>query len=127
MEGTMIGRRIALAFLALIIGAAGFVLLFLIGEGTGSGILAYAADTLIFALATYGLSRADPGGWLIYALLACAPVLLLSVGGASPREGALAVLMTVVAAGVGFVARANAVKEAPVPPENSSQNPSSQV
>ncbi len=123
----MIGRRIALAFLALIIGAAGFVLLFLIGEGTGSGILAYAADMLIFALATYVFSRADPGGWLIYALLACAPVLLLSVGGADRGGAALAVLMTVITAGVGFVARANATQVMPAPPENSGKHPSSQA
>ncbi len=123
----MIGRRIALAFLALVIGAVGFFLLFLIGEGTGSGILAYAADTLIFALATYVFSRQDPGGWLIYALLTCAPVLVLSVGGASSGEGALAVLMTAVTVGVGFVARANATQEMPAPPENSGKHPSSQA
>lgn len=122
----MIGRRIALGLLALITGAIGIVLLFLIGEGTGSGILAYGADTLIFAFVTYMSSRLDPGGWLIYALLACAPVLLLSVGGADSGGAAAAILMTVITAGIGFVVWVNASKEVTGPPEDPGQHPSSQ-
>ncbi len=92
----MVARRIGLGLLSLVVGAVGFVVLFAIGEGTGSGIAAYAADTLLFSLAAYGLSRLDALGRPFYALLMCAPVLLLSVGGADPAGGLAALMMTVV-------------------------------
>lgn len=92
----MIIKRIGLGLLALLTGAIGFVVLFAIGEGTGSGLAAYAADTLLFCLVTYGLSRIDFGGRIWYAALMCAPVLLLSVGGADPAGGLLSLLMTAI-------------------------------
>lgn len=99
----MIAQRIALAFLALVIGGVGFVLLFLIGEGTGSGLLAYAADTLLFALAAFVFTRTQPAWWLAYALLLCGPVFLISIAGAGGGGGLLAVLMTAITVGVGFL------------------------
>ncbi len=92
----MLALRIVLGLVALFVGAIGFVLLFSIGEATNSGLAAYAVDTLLFSLAAFGLSRLDFDGRLWYALLMCAPVLLLSVGGpdAGGRWGAL--LMTII-------------------------------
>ena len=90
----MAARRIGLGMLALISGAVGIVILFMIGEGTGSGLLAYAVDTLLFAAAAYGLSRVDHPGRIAYAALLCAPVLLLSVAGADKGGALLSLLMT---------------------------------
>ncbi len=92
----MLIRRIGIGLLALGVGAAGFVLLFVIGEGTNSGLLAYAAATLLFSLTAYGFSRVDFGGRIWYAVLMCAPVLLLSVGGADASGGLLALLMAAI-------------------------------
>lgn len=92
----MIAKRIGLGLLALLIGVIGFVVLFAIGEGSGNGLLAYAADTVLFALAAYGLSRLDHEGRIIYAVLMCAPVLLLSVGGADASGAFMSLLMTAI-------------------------------
>lgn len=92
----MIAKRIGLGLLALLLGAAGFIVLFAVGEGSGSGLLAYAVDTALFALAAYGLSRLDHDGRLLYAVLMCAPVLLLSVGGADSGGALLSILMTAI-------------------------------
>ncbi len=92
----MIAKRIGLGLLALFVGVIGFFILFAIGEGTGSGLAAYAADTLLFSLAAYGLGRLDPLGRAFYALLECAPVLLLSLGGADPAGGVMSLAMTAI-------------------------------
>ncbi len=92
----MIALRILLVLLALFVGVIGFFILFAIGEGTGSGVAAYAADTLLFSLSAYGLSRLDPLGRPFYAILMCAPVLLLSIGGADPAGGLLSLVMTAI-------------------------------
>ncbi len=100
----MIWTRILFAIGALLIGALGIVPLFSIGEGTGSGILAYAADTLIFGLVAYGLSWVDRGVPPLYAVMVCLPVLLLSMGGAGSGEAFLALLMTAICAGAAYLA-----------------------
>ncbi len=100
----MIWKRILFALGALFIGAFGILPLFGIGEGTGSGILAYAVDTLIFGLVAYGLSRVDPGVPPLYAVMVCLPVLLLSLGGAGSGEAFLSLLMTAICVGVAYLA-----------------------
>ncbi len=112
----MIAKRIALAFLALVVGGIGFFLLFFIGEGTNNALLAYAANTLLFALAAYAYTRTEPGWWLAYALLLCGPVLLISLGGASGAAALLALLMTAITVGVGFLAWTRAPGGVTTPP-----------
>lgn len=73
--------RVFLGALSLIVGLFGILPLFFIGEGTGNGVAAYAAVTLIFTLLAFGLARYDPGVWWAYALLLCAPITLLSLSG----------------------------------------------
>jgi hypothetical protein len=71
--------RVVLGALSLVVGIFAIVPLFVIGEGTGSGIAAYAVVSLIFALLAFGLAKLDPKAWWVYATLVCAPVTLLSL------------------------------------------------
>jgi hypothetical protein len=85
-----------LGLLALVIGAFGFVLFFVVGEGTGSGIAAFAAVSLLFALLAMGLSRSDPQAWWAFALLICAPMTALSLSSGSPSYSLGAIAMIIV-------------------------------
>jgi hypothetical protein len=102
-EDAMLIKRFGIGLLAFAIGAVGFVLLFLIIEGTHNPLLGYAVDTVLFALAAYGFSRADFGGRIGYGLLVCAPVLLLSAEGVDPASGRLALLMAAITLGVAIL------------------------
>jgi hypothetical protein len=73
--------RVGRGVLSVVVGMLAIVLLFVIGEGTGSGLAAYAVVSLIFALLAIGLAKSDPGAWWAYALLVCAPITLLSLSG----------------------------------------------
>jgi membrane-bound ClpP family serine protease len=73
--------RIVLGVLSLVVGLLGIVPLFVIGEGTGNGILAFAVVALIFAFLAFGLANYDPGAWWVYALIFCTPITLLSLSG----------------------------------------------
>ncbi len=109
----MLIKRLGIGLLALGIGAMGFLLLFLIAEGTNNPLLGYAVDTLLFALAAYAFSRADFGGRIGYGLLICAPVLLFSAEGADPTGGLLALLMAAITLAVAILpprARTNAAR-----------------
>jgi 4-amino-4-deoxy-L-arabinose transferase-like glycosyltransferase len=80
-QATSVAVRIALGALALIIGLFGIVPLFIVGEGSGNGILAFAVVALIFALLAFGFASLDPGAWWAYALIICLPITLLSLSG----------------------------------------------
>ncbi len=108
----MIVKRIALGLLALVIGAFGIVPLIGIGEATGTGLTAYAVDTVIFASIAYVLTRLDPAAWPLYAGLLCAPIFILSMGIPGSGESLLAVLMTALTAGAAFLAWASQPKPA---------------
>ena len=71
-------KRIAFGLISLIIGAFAIVVLIGVGEATTSGILAYAIISISLALLAFVLSRPDPKGGPIYALIACAPVTFIS-------------------------------------------------
>jgi hypothetical protein len=71
--------RVGLGALCLLGGAFAIVPLFVLGEGTGSGVLAYAVLSVLFALVAFGLARRDPRAWWAYAFILCAPITLLSV------------------------------------------------
>jgi hypothetical protein len=94
--------RVVLGCLSLVVGAFGIVPLFAIGEGTGSGLAAYAALSLIFALLAFVVARIDPGAWWAYALLLCAPVALLSLSAPGSDYFAVAMLMIVITMAGGF-------------------------
>ena len=85
--------RVFLGALSLVVGIFAIVLLFVIGEGTGSGVAAYAVISLIFALLAFGLAKFDPGAWWGYATLVCAPVTLLSLSSGSGDYFLAAVVM----------------------------------
>lgn len=89
-------KRLLLGLLMLFIGVIGIVPFFVIGEGTGSGIAAYATVTLLFAVLAYVLSRSDPGPGPIYAVLLSAPVLLLSILGPDSGGAALSIIMLII-------------------------------
>jgi hypothetical protein len=85
--------RVALGALSLVIGIFAIVPLFVIGEGTGSGIAAYAVVSLVLALLTFGLAKFDPGAWWAYATLVCAPITLLSLSSGSGAYFFLAIVV----------------------------------
>jgi ribosomal protein L40E len=89
--------RVGLGALCLLVGAFAIIPLFIIGEGTGSGVLGYAVISLIFALVAFALARRDPGAWWAYALLLCAPITVLSVFAAAADYVVGAVLMIAIA------------------------------
>jgi hypothetical protein len=91
-----IPARIFLGGLSLVIGVLGIVPLFIIGEGTGSGVLAYAVISLIFALLAFGLAKLDPKACWVYATLVCIPVTLLSLSSGSGDYFFAAVVMIVI-------------------------------
>jgi hypothetical protein len=80
-RSTSILVRIGLSAFSLIVGLVGIVPLFIIGEGTGNGILAFAVVAIIFAFLAFGLANYDPGAWWVYALFFCTPITLLSLSG----------------------------------------------
>jgi hypothetical protein len=80
-RSTSILVRIVLGALSLFVGLLGIVPLFVIGEGTGNGILAFAVVAIIFAFLAFGLASYDPGAWWVYALIFCTPITLLSLSG----------------------------------------------
>jgi membrane-bound ClpP family serine protease len=90
---TSILVRIVLGALSLVIGLFGIVPLFIIGEGTSSGIAAFAVVALIFALLAFGLAKYDPGAWWVYALIICTPITLLSLSGAGGEYILVTMLM----------------------------------
>jgi hypothetical protein len=92
-RATGILARIVLGALSLVVGLFAIVPLFVIGEGTGSGIGAYAVVALIFALLAFGLAKYDPGAWWAYALLICTPITLLSLSGPGADYILVAMLM----------------------------------
>jgi hypothetical protein len=112
-EDAMRIKRLGIGLLAFGIGAVGFVLLFLITEGTRSALPGYALDTLLFGLAARLFSRADFGGRIAYGLLICAPVLLFSAEGADPTGGLLALLMAAITLGVAILPQPRGRAQAP--------------
>jgi hypothetical protein len=74
---------IALTLLALVIGVAGIIVLFVVGESYNYGLLAYLAVSLLFALLAGLLSFVLPEARWAIAIAMCAPVVILSVMGAS--------------------------------------------
>jgi hypothetical protein len=94
---TGILARVVLGALSLVVGIFAIVPLFVIGEGTGSGVAAYAVVSLIFALLAFGLAKSDPGAWWAYALLVCAPITLLSLSGPGADYILVAILMIAIA------------------------------
>jgi hypothetical protein len=95
--------RVILGLLSLVIGTVAIIPLFVIGEGTGSGIAAYAIASLTFAILAYGLSKADPEAWWAYATLVCGPLTLLSLSsGAADYFLAAIVMISITMAGAYF-------------------------
>jgi hypothetical protein len=86
--------RIAFGVGSLLLGTLAIFPLFGIGEGTGSGILAFGIIAVALGLAAFFLSRIDPQGGPIFALILCAPVAFLcfSSGGGDYMLAALAVI-----------------------------------
>jgi hypothetical protein len=97
---TSILARVGFGVLSLVVGIVAIVPFFVIGEGTGSGVAAYAVMSLIFALLAFGLAKFDPRAWWAYAILVCVPLTLLSFssGGGDYIFGAI-VMITITMAG----------------------------
>jgi hypothetical protein len=94
--------RVFLGVLSLVVGIFGIVPLFVIGEGTGSGVAAYAVISLIFALLAFGLAKSDPEAWWVYATLVCAPVTLLSLSSGAGGYFLAAIVMIAVTVAGGY-------------------------
>jgi hypothetical protein len=88
--------RIALGIFSLLIGAMGIFLLFMIGEGSGSGFYAFGAVAVIFGSLAFAMAKADRDGWWIYPLLLCAPITLIVLIGGYGDVIMLSLLMIVV-------------------------------
>jgi hypothetical protein len=88
--------RLLLGTLSLVVGIVAIVPLFVIGEGTGSGIAAYAVISLIFALLAYGLGKVDPEAWWVYGSLLCAPVTVLSLSSGAGDYFLAAIVMIII-------------------------------
>jgi hypothetical protein len=101
-RATSILVRIVLGALSLVIGLLGIIPLFIIGEGTGSGIAAFAVLALIFALLAFGLASYDPGAWWVYALIFCTPITLLSLLGAGGGYILVTMLMLAITVAGGY-------------------------
>ena len=104
----MIVKRIAFSLLAIVVGVLGIGVLIGVGEGTGSGVAAYAADAVLFGVTAYTLARVDPAGGVLYAVLLCAPVLVISLMGPDSGGAGLALLMTAVTVLSAILTRATA-------------------
>jgi hypothetical protein len=111
---TSILARVVLGALSLVVGIFAIVPLFVIGEGTGSGVAAYAVVSLIFALLAFGLAKSDPGAWWAYATLVCAPVTLLSLSSGGGDYFFLAIVMIAITmAGAYFGTRSPRMPQKP--------------
>jgi hypothetical protein len=95
LEDCAMAMRITLGLGSLLLGALAIFPLFGIGEGTGSGILAFAIIAVALGLVAFFLSRIDPKGGPIFALILCAPVAFLcfSSAGGDYVLAALAVIL----------------------------------
>jgi hypothetical protein len=106
--------RVLLGLLSLVIGTVAIVPLFVIGEGTGSGIAAYAVVSLTFAILAYLLAKADPEAWWAHAILVCAPLTVLSLSsGAGDYFLAAIVMISVTMAGAYFGANSFRMPQEP--------------
>jgi hypothetical protein len=106
--------RVVLGVLSLVVGIFGIIPLFVIGEGTGSGVAAYAVVSLIFALLAFGLAKFDPGAWWAYATLVCAPLTLLSFSSGGGDYLFLAIVMIAITmAGAYFGTRSPRMPQKP--------------
>jgi hypothetical protein len=95
--------RTVMGIFSLLIGSLGIFLLFMIGEGTGSGLYAFGAAFVIFGLLAFVMAKADRDGWWVYPLLLCAPITVIVLTGGFADVIMLSLLMMVVtlaAAGV---------------------------
>jgi hypothetical protein len=112
---TGILARVFLGALSLVVGIFAIVLLFVIGEGTGSGVAAYVVVSLIFAFLAFGLAKFDPKAWWLYATLACAPVTLLSLSSGAGGYFIAAILMIAITMAGGYLGTRNLRKPSKPP------------
>jgi hypothetical protein len=88
--------RLLLGILSLVVGTVAIVPLFIIGEGSGSGIAAYAVISLILAILAYGLGKSDPEAWWVYASILCSPVTVLSLSSGAGDYFLAAIVMIII-------------------------------